>query len=303
LVADEDIKAGSFLIEYVGEVIDDKTCEERLWVMKKQGEMNFYMCEISREMVIDATFKGNLSRYINHSCHPNSELQKWEIEGEIRIGVFAIEDIKRGTWITYDYQFIQFGTDQHCHCGASDCRGQLGKPMKKQKTSEEAADSVPQTLKKSNLCGNFSLKHAPLDHMYKRRKPLNQVAGGGEGLQSGNSKEMSLVGLRVRIWWPLDQKYYHGQILSFNGNSGMHEISYDDGEKEAVCLAKERWEVENVGKSKRRKWIDSSSTSDVPSVLNGDSDPSSIENAINSGINSTVSGEFTSKLPVKAVDE
>lgn len=58
-------------------VIDDKTCEERLWVMKKQGEMNFYMCEISREMVIDATFKGNLSRYINHSCHPNSELQKW----------------------------------------------------------------------------------------------------------------------------------------------------------------------------------------------------------------------------------
>jgi histone-lysine N-methyltransferase SETD2 len=58
-------------------VIDDKTCEERLWVMKEQGEINFYMCEISREMVIDATFKGNLSRYINHSCHPNSELQKW----------------------------------------------------------------------------------------------------------------------------------------------------------------------------------------------------------------------------------
>jgi SET domain-containing protein len=77
LTADEDIKAGAFLVEYVGEVIDDKTCEERLWVMKEQGEINFYMCEISREMVIDATFKGNLSRYINHSCHPNSELQKW----------------------------------------------------------------------------------------------------------------------------------------------------------------------------------------------------------------------------------
>jgi histone-lysine N-methyltransferase SETD2 len=45
--------------------------------MKEQGEINFYMCEISREIVIDATFKGNLSRYINHSCHPNSELQKW----------------------------------------------------------------------------------------------------------------------------------------------------------------------------------------------------------------------------------
>lgn len=70
------------------------------------------------------------------------------------------------TWIwdlNFEYcRFIQFGTDQNCHCGASDCRGQLGKPMKKQKTSEEAVDSVPQTLKKSNLCGNFSLKHAPV---------------------------------------------------------------------------------------------------------------------------------------------
>lgn len=31
----------------------------------------------------------------------------------------------------------------------------------------------------------------------------------------------------------------------------LWQICYDDGEKEAVCLAKERWEVENVGKSKR----------------------------------------------------
>lgn len=45
--------------------------------MKKECEGNFYMCEINREIVIDATFKGNLSRYINHSCCPNCELQKW----------------------------------------------------------------------------------------------------------------------------------------------------------------------------------------------------------------------------------
>ncbi|KAL3700449.1 hypothetical protein R1sor_018471 [Riccia sorocarpa] len=77
LQADEDIQAGDFLVEYVGEVIDDETCEKRLWAMKEQGETNFYMCEISREMVIDATFKGNLSRFINHSCEPNCVLQKW----------------------------------------------------------------------------------------------------------------------------------------------------------------------------------------------------------------------------------
>lgn len=58
-------------------VIDDKTCEERLWNMKHRGETNFYLCEINRDMVIDATYKGNRSRYINHSCCPNTEMQKW----------------------------------------------------------------------------------------------------------------------------------------------------------------------------------------------------------------------------------
>lgn len=111
-MADEDIKRGEFVIEYVGEgdilvisyhtkialcmfnfqylykpliyarhffnaVIDDKTCEERLWKMKHRGETNFYLCEINRDMVIDATYKGNKSRYINHSCCPNTEMQKW----------------------------------------------------------------------------------------------------------------------------------------------------------------------------------------------------------------------------------
>lgn len=111
-MADEDIKQGEFVVEYVGEgdnlrcfsfsqlesmtclirkelthacsffffpytVIDDKTCEERLWNMKHRGETNFYLCEINRDMVIDATYKGNKSRYINHSCCPNTEMQKW----------------------------------------------------------------------------------------------------------------------------------------------------------------------------------------------------------------------------------
>lgn len=64
-------------------VIDDKTCEERLWKMKHSGETNFYLCEINRDMVIDATYKGNKSRYINHSCCPNTEMQKWYINGLI----------------------------------------------------------------------------------------------------------------------------------------------------------------------------------------------------------------------------
>nr|XP_011466732.1 PREDICTED: histone-lysine N-methyltransferase ASHH3-like isoform X3 [Fragaria vesca subsp. vesca] len=139
IVADEDIKQGEFVIEYVGEVIDDKTCEERLWNMKHRGETNFYLCEINRDMVIDATYKGNKSRYINHSCCPNTEMQKWIIDGETRIGIFATCDIKRGDHLTYDYQFVQFGADQDCHCGAVGCREKLGVRPTKPKMSSVAA--------------------------------------------------------------------------------------------------------------------------------------------------------------------
>ncbi|WMV56494.1 hypothetical protein MTR67_049879, partial [Solanum verrucosum] len=140
IVADEDIKRGDFVIEYVGEVIDDKTCEERLWKMKHSGETNFYLCEINRDMVIDATYKGNKSRYINHSCCPNTEMQKWMIDGETRIGIFATQDIKRGEHLTYDYQFVQFGADQDCHCGAVRCRRKLGvKPNKPKLPASDTA--------------------------------------------------------------------------------------------------------------------------------------------------------------------
>ncbi|KAF2325625.1 hypothetical protein GH714_031284 [Hevea brasiliensis] len=139
IVIDEDIAQGEFVIEYVGEVINDKTCEERLWNMKHRGETNFYLCEINRDMVIDATYKGNKSRYINHSCSPNTEMQKWIIDGETRIGIFATRDIKKGEHLTYDYQFVQFGADQDCHCGAVDCRRKLGVKPSKPKMSSDAA--------------------------------------------------------------------------------------------------------------------------------------------------------------------
>ncbi|KAL5994576.1 hypothetical protein ACLOJK_024629 [Asimina triloba] len=138
LVADEDIKRGEFVIEYVGEVIDDKTCEERLWKMKHRGETNFYLCEINRDMVIDATFKGNK-----------------RIEGETRIGIFATRDIKKGEDLTYDYQyafhaspillafsfwFVQFGADQDCYCGALGCRRKLGtKPSNLKRSSSDSS--------------------------------------------------------------------------------------------------------------------------------------------------------------------
>ncbi|KAK8954577.1 Histone-lysine N-methyltransferase ASHR3 [Platanthera zijinensis] len=104
-VSSESIEKGDFVIEYVGEVIDDALCEQRLWDMKRRGDQNFYMCEVRKDFTIDATFKGNSSRFLNHSCDPNCKLEKWQVDGETRVGVFSLQSIKAGEPLTYDYRY------------------------------------------------------------------------------------------------------------------------------------------------------------------------------------------------------
>ncbi|XP_042047676.1 histone-lysine N-methyltransferase ASHR3-like [Salvia splendens] len=130
VVAAESISKGDFIVEYVGEVINDASCEKRLWDMKDQDAKNFYMCEINKDFVIDATFKGNESRFLNHSCAPNCKLEKWQVEGETRVGIFASRLIEVGEPLTYDYRFVQFGPEVECHCRAPNCGGYLGTKRK-----------------------------------------------------------------------------------------------------------------------------------------------------------------------------
>ena len=53
--------------------------------------------------------QGALGRFINHSCEPNCETQKWIVRGELAIGLFAIKDIPAGTELTFDYNFERYG--------------------------------------------------------------------------------------------------------------------------------------------------------------------------------------------------
>ena len=55
-----------------------------------------------------------MARFINSSCSPNCESQKWHdaATGEIRIGIFAAQDIPAGAELTYDYQFQHAGLAQ-----------------------------------------------------------------------------------------------------------------------------------------------------------------------------------------------
>ncbi|MDP2439525.1 MAG: SET domain-containing protein-lysine N-methyltransferase [archaeon] len=125
LRAEEAIPAGSFIIEYVGEVI---SLEDSIQRMTEDGDArHHYFMSLNNGSCIDASRKGNRSRFINHSCSPNAVTQKWMVDRKPRIGIFALSDIASGEEITFDYQFENFGMKrQKCHCGHAGCRGVIG---------------------------------------------------------------------------------------------------------------------------------------------------------------------------------
>lgn len=124
----EDTAQGKFLIEYVGEVLDMQAYEARQKEYALKGHKHFYFMTLNGSEVIDACIKGNKGRFINHSCDPNCRTEKWMVNGEICIGLFALRDIKKGEEVTFDYNYVRvFGAAaKKCYCGSSQCRGYIG---------------------------------------------------------------------------------------------------------------------------------------------------------------------------------
>ncbi|KAL9259430.1 Histone-lysine N-methyltransferase ASHH2-like protein [Drosera capensis] len=124
----EDVVEGQFIIEYVGEVLDLPTYDARQRNYASNGHKHFYFMTLDANEVIDACAKGNLGRYINHSCDPNCSTEKWMVNGEICIGLFANRTIKKGEELVFDYNYVRvFGAAaKKCYCGAAKCRGYIG---------------------------------------------------------------------------------------------------------------------------------------------------------------------------------
>ncbi|KAF9687177.1 hypothetical protein SADUNF_Sadunf02G0066600 [Salix dunnii] len=147
---EEDISRGQFLIEYVGEVLDAHAYEARQKEYASKGHKHFYFMTLDGSelvnalvkvlVVIDACVKGNLGRFINHSCDPNCRTEKWVVNGEICIGLFALRDIKKGEEVTFDYNYVRVvgAAAKRCYCGSPQCQGYIGGDP----TSTEVTDQV-----------------------------------------------------------------------------------------------------------------------------------------------------------------
>uniref|UniRef100_A0A665VWX2 Histone-lysine N-methyltransferase, H3 lysine-36 specific n=1 Tax=Echeneis naucrates TaxID=173247 RepID=A0A665VWX2_ECHNA len=144
-----DIKKGAFVSEYVGEVIDEEECRARIRHAQENDICNFYMLTLDKDRIIDAGPKGNQARFMNHSCQPNCETQKWTVNGDTRVGLFALQDIPKGVELTFNYNLECRGNGKTvCKCGAPNCSGFLGvRPKVNKLKLKEGKRKVPMKKK------------------------------------------------------------------------------------------------------------------------------------------------------------
>ena len=144
LYAMENIAANDMIIEYVGEKVRQQVADMRERQYLKSGIGSSYLFRIDEYTVIDATKRGGIARFINHSCDPNCTAKIIKVEGSKRIVIYALRDIGQSKSLvprfsartnlcldeelTYDYKFErEWGSDDRipCLCGTARCKGFL----------------------------------------------------------------------------------------------------------------------------------------------------------------------------------
>ena len=140
--AAQNIRKGTKVLEYKGEIIDWKEAQRRHPHDPSQPNHTFYF-HLDDSTVIDGGVNGNRARWINHSCDPNCEAE----QREQRVFIMALRGIAAGEELTYDYGLMldepytaALKKEFACHCGAPDCRLTMlaPKPEKPRKAKSKA---------------------------------------------------------------------------------------------------------------------------------------------------------------------
>lgn len=130
------IMPGSFICEYIGELLEENEANRRI----DNDEYLFDVCHgksKNDDFALDAAKCGNLSRFMNHSCDPNvfSKRVLYENDDERapHIMFFACRRIHPRTELRYDYNYSSIRIRdvngkikrKACSCGSRKCTGRL----------------------------------------------------------------------------------------------------------------------------------------------------------------------------------
>uniref|UniRef100_A0A672N2Q3 Histone-lysine N-methyltransferase EHMT1-like n=1 Tax=Sinocyclocheilus grahami TaxID=75366 RepID=A0A672N2Q3_SINGR len=144
----QDIPQGTFVCEYVGEIISDTEADVR--------ENDSYLFSLDSKVgdmyCVDARFYGNISRFINHHCEPNLfPCRVFTSHQDLRfphIAFFACKNISAGDELGFDYgrHFWDVkGKLFSCQCGSSKCK-HSGATIAQRQADSTPGDQQPSAL-------------------------------------------------------------------------------------------------------------------------------------------------------------
>ncbi|KAM1033682.1 hypothetical protein FF1_037151 [Malus domestica] len=150
----------------------------------------------------------------------------------------------------------------------------------------EASDrEEPNVLEadKDDLNSDFN---SPAGSIKKRKRKSISGLAKCKFKESGKDVE-DLIGCRIKVWWPMDKRFYEGTVKSFDTLKRKHVILYEDGDVEVLRLEKERWELIDKGRKPTKK-LNSSNKSPSKEVSPGQK-------------NKPTGGSRENKKPIKTV--
>ncbi|EDO18530.1 hypothetical protein Kpol_2001p35 [Vanderwaltozyma polyspora DSM 70294] len=238
--ANKDIEANDFIYEYKGEVIEEDEFRERLIDYDERGFKHFYFMMLQNAEFIDATIKGSLARFCNHSCNPNAYVNKWVVAGKLKMGIFAKRDIYKGEEITFDYNVDRYGaTAQKCYCEEPNCIGFLGG-----KTQTDSASLLPQSYADA-LGVKVSVEKKWIREMKAKGLKIDKSNGTNinisfvESLSLAACESMDEVTKVMSVLLQIDDEYIGQKLLSrlfmITDESLLHQVIKFHGYR---CFAK-----------------------------------------------------------------
>jgi hypothetical protein len=57
----------------------------------------------------------------------------------------------------------------------------------------------------------------------------------------------AVVGWKVRVWWPLENEWFHGTVTKFEQGGAKHLVEYEDGDTQHVLIGKLAGDTAKVG--------------------------------------------------------
>eukprot|EP00884_Botryococcus_braunii_P022780 jgi/Botrbrau1/9186/Bobra.0236s0016.2 len=99
----EGVRKNELVGEYTGELIGHEEAERRGKAYDRDN--NSYLFNLNSALVIDARQRGNKIRYANHGEDANCRAEILMVDGDHRVGIYAVKDIPCGSELFYNYNY------------------------------------------------------------------------------------------------------------------------------------------------------------------------------------------------------